>query len=79
MNDASLKDAVSAAEWQLRVDLAACYRLVAVHGWTDLIFTHTRNDLHQDHRLLCELTWNAFRTFWRWPSSVRASSLPASW
>jgi LmbE family N-acetylglucosaminyl deacetylase len=27
----------------------------------DLIFTHTRNDLHQDHRLLCELTWNAFR------------------
>jgi LmbE family N-acetylglucosaminyl deacetylase len=27
----------------------------------DLIFTHTRNDLHQDHRLLCELTWNSFR------------------
>ena len=27
----------------------------------DLIFTHTRNDLHQDHRLICELTWNTFR------------------
>ncbi len=27
----------------------------------DLIFTHTRNDLHQDHRLLCELTWNTWR------------------
>jgi LmbE family N-acetylglucosaminyl deacetylase len=27
----------------------------------DLIFTHYRNDLHQDHRLLCELTWNSFR------------------
>jgi LmbE family N-acetylglucosaminyl deacetylase len=27
----------------------------------DLIFTHYRNDLHQDHRLLCELTWNTFR------------------
>jgi LmbE family N-acetylglucosaminyl deacetylase len=27
----------------------------------DLIFTHRRNDLHQDHRLLAELTWNAFR------------------
>jgi ribulose-5-phosphate 4-epimerase/fuculose-1-phosphate aldolase len=40
MNDASLKDAVSAEEWQLRVDLAACYRLVAMYGWTDLIFTH---------------------------------------
>ena len=27
----------------------------------DLIFTHTRKDLHQDHRLLNELTWNTFR------------------
>ena len=40
MNDASLKDAVSTEEWQLRVDLAACYRLVAMYCWTDLIFTH---------------------------------------
>lgn len=27
----------------------------------DLIFTHYRNDLHQDHRVVSELTWNAFR------------------
>jgi LmbE family N-acetylglucosaminyl deacetylase len=27
----------------------------------DLILTHTRNDLHQDHRLVCELTHNTFR------------------
>lgn len=27
----------------------------------DLIFTHYRNDLHQDHRQLCELTWNTWR------------------
>ncbi len=27
----------------------------------DLILTHYRHDLHQDHRLLCELTWNTFR------------------
>jgi LmbE family N-acetylglucosaminyl deacetylase len=27
----------------------------------DLIFTHYREDLHQDHRLICELTWNTFR------------------
>ena len=40
MNETSLKDKVSAEEWQLRVDLAACYRLTAVYGWTDLIFTH---------------------------------------
>jgi LmbE family N-acetylglucosaminyl deacetylase len=27
----------------------------------DVIFTHTSNDLHQDHRLVAELTWNTFR------------------
>ena len=27
----------------------------------DLIFTHNRQDAHQDHRLLAELTWNTFR------------------
>jgi LmbE family N-acetylglucosaminyl deacetylase len=27
----------------------------------DLILTHFRGDLHQDHRLACELTWNTFR------------------
>jgi LmbE family N-acetylglucosaminyl deacetylase len=27
----------------------------------DLILTHTRHDLHQDHRLVCELTWNTWR------------------
>jgi ribulose-5-phosphate 4-epimerase/fuculose-1-phosphate aldolase len=37
---ASLKDKVSPEEWKLRVDLAACYRLVALHGWDDLVFTH---------------------------------------
>jgi ribulose-5-phosphate 4-epimerase/fuculose-1-phosphate aldolase len=31
---------VSAEEWQQRVNLAACYRLVARFGWDDLIFTH---------------------------------------
>ena len=36
----SLKGAVSAEEWQTRVDLAALYRLVALHGWDDLIYTH---------------------------------------
>ena len=31
---------MSPEEWQLRVDLAACYRLVALFGWDDLVFTH---------------------------------------
>ncbi len=36
----SKKDKVSEQEWQLRIDLAAAYRLVALHGWDDLVFTH---------------------------------------
>lgn len=36
----SLKNRVSPEEWQTRVDLAACYRLVALHGLSDLIFSH---------------------------------------
>ena len=31
---------VSEEEWRARVDLAALYRLVALHGWDDLVFTH---------------------------------------
>lgn len=40
MKIASLKDQVAAEEWQLRCDLAAAYRLVALYGWSDLVFTH---------------------------------------
>src|SRR5688500_14108720 len=40
MEIASLKQVVSAEEWQLRVDLAACHRLVALYGWSDLDCTH---------------------------------------
>lgn len=36
----SLKESVSAEEWAARVDLAAMYRLTAIYGWDDLIFTH---------------------------------------
>jgi ribulose-5-phosphate 4-epimerase/fuculose-1-phosphate aldolase len=36
----SLEGKVSEAEWKLRVELAAAYRLVAHYGWDDLIFTH---------------------------------------
>ena len=36
----SLKGEVSEAEWQTRCELAATYRLVAMHGWDDMIFTH---------------------------------------
>lgn len=37
---AKVREFVSAEEWQTRVDLAALYRLTALHYWDDLIFTH---------------------------------------
>ncbi|MEP6903787.1 MAG: class II aldolase/adducin family protein [Actinomycetota bacterium] len=36
----SIKEKVSAEEWKTRIELAALYRLVALYGWDDLIFTH---------------------------------------
>jgi ribulose-5-phosphate 4-epimerase/fuculose-1-phosphate aldolase len=40
MNIPSIQDQVSPDEWALRVNLAAAYRLVALYGWSDLVFTH---------------------------------------
>jgi len=40
MTKPDVRSQVGDVEWQLRVDLAACYRLVAHFGWDDLIFTH---------------------------------------
>jgi len=37
---ATVRSHVADEEWQARVDLAAAYRLVALYGWDDLIFTH---------------------------------------
>lgn len=36
----SLEGKVSPAEWQARVDLAAAYRLIARHGWDDMLSAH---------------------------------------
>lgn len=36
----SIRSQVSEQEWTLRVELAAVYRLVALYGWDDLVFTH---------------------------------------
>lgn len=36
----SLKNRVSAAEWEVRVQLAALYRLTALYGWDDFHYTH---------------------------------------
>lgn len=36
----SIRSQVSDEEWQLRINLAACYRIIAMYGWDDLVFTH---------------------------------------
>lgn len=39
-SEKSIREQVSAEEWEVRVDLAASYRILAMFGWDDLIFTH---------------------------------------
>lgn len=38
-----------------------CFEEIKSAFAPDVIFTHCGHDLHQDHRLVCELTWNTFR------------------
>ena len=40
MTKPSIREQVGEAEWAVRVDLAAAYRLVSLFGWDDLVFTH---------------------------------------
>ena len=59
----SLKDQVHPDEWQLRVALAACYRLSALYGWTDLVFTHISAKLPTSvsgstHSTMCDIDIN---------------------
>ncbi|WP_298916601.1 class II aldolase/adducin family protein [uncultured Algimonas sp.] len=52
---ARLEGQVSGVEWRIRKDLAALYRLIALHGWSDLVFTHISArlpDEEGEHRFL---------------------------
>ena len=52
----SIRDEVSAGEWQARVELAACYRLVDRYGMADLIYNHiTARVPGPEHHLLINL------------------------
>lgn len=65
----SLKGKVSEEEWRVRVDLAALYRLVALQGWDDMIFTHISARLPgPDHHFLI----NPYGLFF---NEITASSL----
>lgn len=46
---ASRPSSIGEAEWQTRVDLAACYRLVDHFGWTDLIYNHISARVPGEH------------------------------
>lgn len=65
----SIRDEVSPAEWQTRVNLAACYRLTAAYGMTDLIYNHiTARIPGDDEHLLINLYGLLYR-------EITASSL----
>jgi ribulose-5-phosphate 4-epimerase/fuculose-1-phosphate aldolase len=49
---AVIRPTISADERAVRADLAACYRLVALYGWDDLIFTHISARLPGTHNFL---------------------------
>jgi LmbE family N-acetylglucosaminyl deacetylase len=42
-------------------EIKRCFEELKDEFSPDLILTHQRADLHQDHRVTCELTWNTFR------------------
>jgi LmbE family N-acetylglucosaminyl deacetylase len=42
-------------------EIKACFEELKRTINPDVVFTHFRDDLHQDHRLISELTWNTFR------------------
>jgi ribulose-5-phosphate 4-epimerase/fuculose-1-phosphate aldolase len=65
----SIRGEVSAEEWQVRVDLAACYRLLDRYGMTDLIYNHiTARVPGAEHHILINLYGLLYR-------EVTASSL----
>lgn len=51
-------------------DLKAYLANLAGQVSPDLIFTHRREDRHQDHRLVADLTWQHFRNHWVWEYEI---------
>lgn len=52
------RDGFLPAQWN---EVKECFEGLKRLARPDLIFTHERDDRHQDHRVVCELTWNTFR------------------
>lgn len=49
MNISSMQGQCSAAEWQARIDLAACYRLVDLYGMSDMMANHISSHVPGEH------------------------------
>ncbi|GMV31412.1 MAG: GlcNAc-PI de-N-acetylase [Rhodanobacteraceae bacterium] len=58
---ATFRNSYFPAQWS---DIKQHLERIRQQSKPDLIFTHCRDDLHQDHRTLAELTWNVFRDHW---------------
>ena len=43
------------------IEIKECFEELKQDFQPDIVFTHYRNDSHQDHRLISDLTWNTFR------------------
>jgi hypothetical protein len=69
----SIRAEVSAEEWQARVDLAACYRLIDKYGMTDLIYNHitARIPGSKDHLHLYQPGTRRPYGVLEWPAMLR--------
>ena len=72
----SVRDSVSAEEWQTRCDLAACYRLMDCYGMTDLIYNHITARVPGTEHLLINLYGLLYKEITA--DTVKASEVPAS-
>jgi LmbE family N-acetylglucosaminyl deacetylase len=54
----AFRDGFLPAQWK---EVKECFEGLKRLRRPDVIFTHERDDRHQDHRVVCELTWNTFR------------------
>jgi len=73
-NFRSIRDEVSAEEWRVRVDLAACYRLVDYYGMTDLTYNHITARVPGPHHILINLYGLTYKEI-----TAKNSAFPPYW
>jgi Class II Aldolase and Adducin N-terminal domain len=71
-----IRDDVSAQEWQTRIDLAACYRLVDHYGMSDLIYNHITARIPSTEHLLINLYGLLYKEIMTWRATSFGSQTP---